>query len=84
MENQNRASILQMARGAIQERVDYEVCKAVDNILDLNTDPTAKRKITLIEADGGVWKLEATRNIAGYFEDKLAELIEDGRVVVLR
>ena len=47
MENQSRASILQMARGAIQERVDYEVCKAVDNILDLNTDPTAKRKITL-------------------------------------
>lgn len=31
MENQNRASILQMARGAIQERVDYEVCKAVDD-----------------------------------------------------
>lgn len=47
MENQSRASILQMARGAIQERVDYEVCKAVDNIMDLNTDPTAKRKITL-------------------------------------
>lgn len=40
-------SILQMARGAIQERVDYEVSKVVDNILDLNTDPTAKRKITL-------------------------------------
>ena len=47
MTNENRASILQMARGAIQERVDYEVCKAVDNILDLNTDPTAKRKIVL-------------------------------------
>lgn len=47
MENKNRASILQMARGAIQERVDYEVCKAVDNIMDLNTDPTAKRKIVL-------------------------------------
>ena len=44
---ENRASILQMARGAIQERVDYEVGKAVDNIMDLNTDPTAKRKITL-------------------------------------
>lgn len=44
---QNRTSILQMARGAIQERVDYEVGKAVDNILDLNTDPCAKRKITL-------------------------------------
>lgn len=47
MDTENRASILQMARGAIQERVDYEVAKAVDNILDLNTDPTAKRKITL-------------------------------------
>lgn len=40
--------------------------------------------VGLYEADGGVWKLEATRNIAGYFEDKLAELIEAGRVVVLR
>ncbi len=47
MANENRTSILQMARGAIQERVDYEVGKAVDNILDLNTDPVAKRKITL-------------------------------------
>ena len=47
MTQENRTSILQMARGAIQERVDYEVGKAVDNILDLNTDPTAKRKITL-------------------------------------
>lgn len=44
---ENKASILQMARGAIQERVDYEVGKVVDNIMDLNTDPTAKRKITL-------------------------------------
>lgn len=40
--------------------------------------------IALIEADGGVWKLEATRNIASYFEDKLGELIQAGRVVVLR
>lgn len=41
-------------------------------------------KIALIEADGGVWKLEATRNIAAYFEDKLGDLISAGRVVVLR
>lgn len=41
-------------------------------------------QIALIEADGGVWKLEATRHIAAYFEDKLGELIEAGRVVVLR
>ena len=44
---ENRASILQMARGAIQERVDYEVSRVVDNILDLNTEATAKRKITM-------------------------------------
>ena len=44
---EEKTSILQMAKGAIQERVDYEVAKVVDNILDLNTDPVAKRKITL-------------------------------------
>ena len=43
MTQENRTSILQMARGAIQERVDYEVGKAVDNILDRNTDACAKR-----------------------------------------
>lgn len=40
-------SILQMAKGAIQERVDYEMRRVVDNILDENTKATAKRKITL-------------------------------------
>ena len=42
-----RASILQMAQGAFQERVDYEMHRCVDNILDVNTKATAKRKITL-------------------------------------
>ena len=45
--NDVRTSLLQMAKGAIQERVDYEVEKVVDNILDIHTDPTAKRKVTL-------------------------------------
>ena len=45
--NIERSSILQMARGAFQERVDYEMGRVVDNILDLNTKATAKRKITL-------------------------------------
>ena len=40
--------------------------------------------VGLFEADGGVWKLEATRNIAAYFEEKLAGLIDSGSVVVLR
>ena len=46
MEN-TKSRILQMAKGAIQERVEYEVAKVIDNILDVNTDPNTKRKITL-------------------------------------
>ena len=41
-------------------------------------------EIGLYEADGGVWKLEATRNVAGYFEKELKDLIESGDVVVIR
>lgn len=41
-------------------------------------------EIGLFEADGGVWKLEATRNVAGYFEVELKDLIEAGTVVVIR
>lgn len=43
----DRKSILEMAMGAIQERVDYEMGKVIDNILDVNTSPTGKRKITV-------------------------------------
>ena len=42
-----KKSILQMARGAIQERADYEITKILDNILDPNTSATAARKRTL-------------------------------------
>lgn len=40
-------SILQMARGAFQERVDLEMVKVIENILDPNTKPTQKRKLTM-------------------------------------
>ena len=40
--------------------------------------------IGLYEADGGVWKLEATRNVAAYFEKELQDLIKAGHVVVIR
>ena len=42
-----RESILSMAQGAIEEKVDYEVSRVIDNILDLNTKPDAKRKVTI-------------------------------------
>lgn len=42
-----KASILQMAKGAFQERADHEMKRVIDNILDPNTKPNAKRKIVL-------------------------------------
>lgn len=42
-----KKSILEMARGAIQERADYEITKILENILDPNTSATAARKLTL-------------------------------------
>lgn len=41
-------------------------------------------EIGFFPADGGVWKLEATRNVAAYFECELKDLIEAGSVVVIR
>lgn len=43
----DKESILRMAAGAIEERVDAEVSRVVENVLDPNTKPDAKRKITL-------------------------------------
>lgn len=47
MNEENKKSILLMARGAIEERVNFEMTKVIDNILDPNTKATAKRKITI-------------------------------------
>ena len=43
----------------------------------------AENGIGFFEADGGVWKLEAKRNIVKYFEENLKLLIEAGKVVVM-
>ncbi|MEG1578417.1 MAG: hypothetical protein RR336_06605 [Oscillospiraceae bacterium] len=43
----DRKSILEMSMGSILERVDYEMGKAIDNILDPNTKATARRKISI-------------------------------------
>lgn len=40
-------SVLEMAKGEILERVNYEMVKVLQNIMDSNTDPTAKRKMVL-------------------------------------
>lgn len=41
-EQNQRDSIMSMARGAFEERVDYEMDKVIQNILDPNTKATAK------------------------------------------
>ena len=38
---------MQMCRGAFQERVDYEMPRLIENILDPNTSAKAKRKVTI-------------------------------------
>ena len=40
-------SILEMGRGAIMERVDYEMAKVIENILDENTKATGVRELTV-------------------------------------
>lgn len=89
-------SILEMARGAILERVDYEMAKILDNILDANTKATAKRKMTLtltfapddergiqfVEADGGMWKLHARQTVQAFLRAALESEIQNGSVIV--
>lgn len=65
MASEQKSSLLQMAKGAIQERVDYEVSRVVDNILDLNTEAKVKRKVVLTiemvpDADRQVVKIAAS------------------------
>ena len=40
-------------------------------------------RVGLLEADGGMWRMDAKKGIAWYLEDKLKELVEAGRVVVM-
>jgi len=47
METINRKSIIDMAQGAIKERVDYEMSRVLDNIMDINTRANKKRTLTL-------------------------------------
>ena len=43
----------------------------------------ADKGIGLFEADGGVWKLVAKKNIADYLSERLAVEIESGEVIVM-
>lgn len=49
------------------------------SILDMANDG----RVVLFEADGGMWKMDAKKEIAEYFEKALNGLISDGHVVVM-
>lgn len=40
-------------------------------------------RVGLLEADGGIWKMEAKDNIAAYLADALEGLVESGDVVIM-
>lgn len=42
-----KKSIVQMAMGAIEERVDLEMSRIIDNIVDPNTKATGKRSLVV-------------------------------------
>lgn len=44
---QETTSIIEMARGAVIERIDLEMFKIMENIQDLNTEPSKERSITI-------------------------------------
>ncbi len=43
----DKKSIIDMAQGAVVERIDYEMSRMIDNIIDPNTDPKKKRTLTI-------------------------------------
>ena len=47
MEQTKASSLIDMANGAIKERLDYEMGRVINNISDPNTKATAKRPITV-------------------------------------
>ena len=50
--NENRDSIMRMARGAFEERVDYEMDKVIQNILDPNTKAATNPVATSLYVTG--------------------------------
>ncbi len=66
-----KKSVLELARGAIMERADYEMPGVIENIRDPNTSATAIRKITMTLS----FKPDETRQNIAYsvkVETKLA------------
>ena len=65
------------------EAVDVRAVDAEEGVtIELRVDPD--EGIGFFEADGGIWKLEAKKNIADYFLKNMGDLIDAGKVVVMQ
>src|SRR5699024_10563205 len=71
----------QLAQGAIQEKLDYELNKVLDNIHDPNTKATDKRTVT-IKIDFTPNENRQTVTVESNFTTKLAN-VEGGATKVL-
>ena len=88
----NVSSLLDMANGAIKERLDYEMGRVIQNIGDPNTKAAAKRTITvkiILEPDEERQHIEvsatASSTLAPMHPVKTALAVgnEDGHVVAV-
>lgn len=61
----------------------YRTFQEIEQPLGLFLIRIDERGITFVEADGGMWKLEARKTIKKYIEDNLKDEIEAGRVTVM-
>ena len=78
-EQNQRDSIMSMARGAFEERVDYEMDKVIQNILDPNTKATANGNGELVVAEM-VPQVPGQMNMDGTQQEapKLLKLVQHG------
>jgi hypothetical protein len=53
-------------------------------LLRLGENPSGDVTVSLIESDGGAWKLKAKASIAEFLKANLTELITEGKVIVLQ
>lgn len=60
----------------------YRTFQEVDQPEGLFLIRIDERGISFIEADGGMWKLDARKTIKAYLEKELSDLIEAGKVTV--
>ena len=74
----NENSVSTNDNGVTQTAVDAEEGVTIE----LRVDPD--EGIGFFEADGGIWKLEAKKNIADYFLKNMGDLIDAGKVVVMQ